>query len=134
MDMVLRAIAIQEHQYFDHGPQLDIQLKSTTTAEVREAEVIYDLEVRAYNLLRQDIFPGRPRILVLLVLPEDESQWVSQSEDDLILRRCAYWICLRGAAPTTNQKTIRIAIPRSNLFSAEAVQRLMDEASKEARP
>jgi hypothetical protein len=126
LDLLLRAVVIHDQQYWDAGPQIDLQLKSTTRAEVRDGEVIYDLDVRAYDVMRQEA--NRPRLLVVLLLPEDESLWVSQSVDELILRRCAYWISLRGAAPTSNQATVRIAIPQGNVFSADALQRLMAEA------
>jgi hypothetical protein len=130
-DLILRAVVVYDQQYWDSGPQIDIQLKSTTRAEVRDGEVLYDLEVRAYNLLRQET-GSRPRLLVLLVLPEDEAQWTSQSVEELILRRCAYWLSLRGAAPTTNQTTVRVAIPRANVFSPDALQRLLAEADGRA--
>jgi hypothetical protein len=101
-DLVLREVEVHSEQYWDSGPQLDLQLKSTTRAHVQGSEVIYDLEVRAYNLLRQEPC-NHPRILVLLVLPEDETQWLTQSVEELVLRRCAYWMSLSGAEPTTNQ-------------------------------
>jgi hypothetical protein len=125
-DMFLRAVRQSDQQYVDDGPQSDLQLKSTTRAEVRETEVAYDLEVRAYNWLRQDAVT-QARLLVLLVLPEDESQWLSQSVEDLILRRCAYWTSLRGAAPTPNQATIRINIPRTNVLSVATVRGWMGQ-------
>jgi hypothetical protein len=126
-DMLLRAVVVHDQQFWDSGPQIDIQLKSTTRAEFREAEVLYDLDVRTYNLLRQEA--NRARLLVLLVLPDDEALWLSQSVDELILRRCAFWMSLRGWAATTNQTTVRIPIPHENVFSAGALQRLMAEAN-----
>ncbi len=124
VDMFLRGIDRQGTEHLDTGPQIDLQLKSTTGAEVRPAEVIHDLEVRAYNLLRTAP-EHRPRLLVLLVLPTEEGQWVSQSVEELILRRCAYWLSLRGAEPTTNQTTVRITIPRTNVFSVESIQTML---------
>jgi hypothetical protein len=124
IDLFLRAVERHGSSYRDTGPQIDVQLKSTTRADVREAEIAYDLEVRAYELLRMNV-PGCPRLLVVLVLPDDVAQWLSQSPDELILRRCAYWLSLRGAGPTPNQTTIRLAIPPANVFSVEAVQEMM---------
>ena len=94
-DMFIRSVQTDGHRYHDDGAQLDLQLKSTIQAEIRETEVAYDLEVRAYDLLRQPRV-ARRRILVLLALPEDEGDGWCQSEDELILRHCAYWIDLRG--------------------------------------
>jgi hypothetical protein len=133
IDLYLRAVESHGPQYWDTGAQLDVQVKSTTRAALREDDVAYDLEVRAYNLLRQEKCL-RPRVLVLLVLPDDEAEWLSHSEEELSLRRCAYWTSLRGAAPTDAQTTIRITLPRANVFSAEALTRLLDEATKENPP
>jgi hypothetical protein len=121
-DLFLRTVERHDREYWDSGPQLDIQAKSTIRAEVRESEIAYDLEVRAYNLLRRT---NRPCILVLLVLPADEGLWLTQSEDELILRYCAYWMSLQGAAAKANEVSVRVTIPRTNVFSVESVNELM---------
>jgi hypothetical protein len=125
LDMFVRGIEVRDRQYRDTGPQLDVQLKSTTGAELRPAEVAYDLEVRAYNLLREPTLS--PRILVLLVLPENEDLWLGQTAEELILRGCLYWRSLRGTPATTNDKTVRVTIPRTNVFSAQAIQAMMNQ-------
>jgi hypothetical protein len=130
-DLLLRSVETHDRQLWDSGAQLDVQLKSTVRAEVRETLVAYDLDVRAYNILRQENL-NRPRILVLLVLPEEEGEWLGQTEEALILRRCAYWTSLRGAAAPAAQTTIRILIPRANVFSVESLQALMDRAREGA--
>jgi len=130
-DLLLRAVILAGQQYWDGGAQVEVQLKSTTRAAMQETSLVYDLEVRAYDLLRQ-VRVGRPRILVLVVLPEEESQWLTQSEDDLILRRCAYWMSFRGAATTASHTTVRIAVPRANVFSVESLQRMMAEEIQES--
>ena len=128
-DLLLRSVESHDGQLWDTGAQIDVQLKSTTRAKFRATEVIHDLEVRAYNILRQpDV--NRPRILVLLVLPEDEGKWLAQTEEALILRHCAYWLSLRGAEPTISRTTVRIAIPRGNLFTIEALQEMMDRVKE----
>ena len=129
IDLLLRGVEQHGSSCRDTGPQIDLQLKSTTQANFREAEVVYDLEVRAYDILRR-IIPGRPRLLLVLVLPDDVAQWLSQSAGALILRRCAYWHSLRGAGPTANQATIRLKIPRGNVFSVEAVQGMLKTLSE----
>jgi hypothetical protein len=58
----------------ESGFNLDIQAKSTTTRSLTNADVVHDLDVKTYDDLR-DVQVGCPRILVLLVLPEDENQW-----------------------------------------------------------
>jgi hypothetical protein len=133
IDMYLRTVPVLGQRYVDMGDQLDLQLKSSTRSRASETEVVHDLEVRAYEVLRAATL-GCPRILVLLVLPEDEALWVSQTVEELLLRRCAYWTSLRGAAATANQATIRISIPAANVFSADAVRALLEQVSEGIRP
>ncbi len=84
----------------------------------------YDLEAKTYNDLCE---PGDDceRILVVLLLPSAETDWLSQSLDELILRRCAFWLSLVGREPTQATSTIRIRIPVENVFSVETIRRLM---------
>ena len=42
---------------------------------------------------------AKPRILVLLLLADDEAQWTTWTEEPLVLRRCADWQSLIGRAP-----------------------------------
>src|SRR5262245_33589324 len=110
IDLALRSVEPTSEQRKDAGVQLDLQLRSTTRAAVSDTEVRYDLDVRTYEYLRRT--PPVPRILVILVQPEDEDAWLSQSPDALLLRHCAYWASLRGAAPTTASSSVRVTIPR----------------------
>jgi hypothetical protein len=124
IDMYLRSVTERAGQYIDTGDQIDLQVKSSSLASVTETEVVHDLEVRAYDVLRPSR-PRCPRLLVLLVLPDDEQHWISQSPDELIIRHCAYWHSLRGAEAATTTRKIRITIPKANVFSVETVQRMM---------
>jgi hypothetical protein len=124
IDLCLRAVRREANQYQDAGVQLDLQLRSTTRASVTDTEVRYDLDVRTYNYLRQ-ASALCPRLLVVLVLPEDEALWLSQSPEELVLRHCAYWMSLVGAEPTPATSSVRITIPRSQAFSVQAVQMWM---------
>ena len=36
-----------------------------------------------------------PRLLVVLELPADESQWMTVTREELVLRRRAYWLSLQ---------------------------------------
>ena len=131
--MYVRSVSERGGRYIDTGDQIDLQVKSSSLGVVKETEVIYDLEVRAYDVLRQSR-PRCPRLLVLLVLPDEEAAWISQSTEELIIRRCAYWYSLRGAEATTSTSKIRITIPNTNVFSVEAVQRMMKALRKGQLP
>ena len=124
VDLSLRAVEKVGKRYLDLGIALDLQLKATTRAKILPTHVVYDLEAKTYQHLRL-ADAKRPRILVLLVLPGEESKWLSQSPEELILRHCAYWMSLRGMPPSKAKKTVRIAIPKENIFAAGAVPQLL---------
>ena len=85
------------------GFKLDIQAKSTTGFVRTKHEVKYDLRRKNYDDLR-DTSVRTPRILVLLLLPANESDWLVTTEEALILRHCAYWLSLKGSPPTAEQR------------------------------
>lgn len=127
--------AIEQHgtQYRDTGLQLDLQLRSTTRAHVGDTEVTHDLDVRTYDFLRASPVMC-PRLLVVLVLPAEENQWLTQSPEELILRRCAYWLSLTGAEPTTASSSVRVAIPSGQIFSVEGVQAMINRMKQQEVP
>jgi hypothetical protein len=129
IDLTVHDIARKGRRYVESGFKLDIQAKCSSTAVVTASHVLYDMEIETYdNLCDPEV--GCPRILVLLVIPKDESAWTEQTEEHLLLRKSAYWKCLKGLGATTNSGKIRVSIPRTNLFSVDALTRLMDKIRK----
>jgi hypothetical protein len=124
-DVSLRAVDVRDGRYEDAGEVVDVQLRSTTRAIVRDDAIAYDLDVRTYEYLRRSP-ANRPRILVLLVMPEVEAEWLAQDEAELRLRRCAYWLSLREADPSGAASSVRVSIPRTNVFDAPALTQLLD--------
>jgi hypothetical protein len=96
------------------SPRLDLQVKATAAA-VAEDSFPFDLEVKNYDELRAAIHQV-PRILVVVVVPGDIQGWVTAREQEIVMRRCGYWISLRGSPPTSNISTTRVRLMRSALF------------------
>jgi hypothetical protein len=105
-------------------PRFDIQLKSTSQNILQEQSLKYRLTAKNYEELSCDD-PFVPQLLVVVLVPENIAEWLSQSEESLCLRRCGYWLSLRGQPRLTNQNTITVEIPRQNIFNVEALQRIM---------
>jgi hypothetical protein len=132
VDLLLRNVEQRGQRRLDTRAQIDFQLRSTTRANLSETIVSYDLDVQTYDFLREK---SQIRcLLVVLVLPEDESLWLSQSTDELIVRHCAYWLSLRGAEPVTATSSVRIAIPRAQVFSVQAVRAIMNRLQQGEEP
>jgi hypothetical protein len=105
------------------SPSLHLQLKATAD-KLTGDPFPFDLEVKNYDEL---ISTGLqvPRILVVVQVPKQQSKWSKCSPSQLVLRRCAYWVSLRGRSPTTNSATIRVSIPRQQILDATAIDAIM---------
>ena len=124
IDLTLRAVD-ERNGFVDAGVLLDLQLKATINADNSDPATIgYDLRVVDFDKLRRIDLPV-PRILVVLELPPAETTWVTQTEDELILRCAAFWISLRGRAAASGTKTTRIRLPRTNVLTPAAVTDLL---------
>jgi hypothetical protein len=132
VDLLLRDIEQRGQRHLDARLQLDLQLRSTTRANVSETIVFYDLDVQTYEFLRTE--SSIRCILVVLVLPEDENDWLHQSAEELTIRHCAYWISLRGAEPATAASSVRIRIPREQIFSMQAIRAIMNRLQQGEEP
>ncbi len=112
------------------SPKLDVQLK-TTAGEPGEDHLVIDLSVKNHEELRATNYQI-PRVLVVVVVPEDPAEWLDASEDQLVLRRCGYWCSLRGEPETENTTTQRVRIPRTQLFHVEPLRALMTSVAEGA--
>jgi hypothetical protein len=133
IDLSLRSVRRRGPRHADAGRQIDLQLKCSTRFVCSETAIGYDLDVKSYDDLRVG-GDNCPRILVVLLLPEEEADWLAQSEDELALRRCAYWVSLEGAEPTNATSSVRIQLPLANVFSVEAVQTLLADLKTRRQP
>lgn len=111
----------------DMRPALDVQLKATENLGDQKGESFrFPLKSGNYDKLRIDT--QTPRILVVLDLPKDESEWMTITPDCLVMKRRAFWLNLRGREETSNRSTITVQIPRDNLFHVDSLRRLMQQS------
>ena len=84
------------------APQVGLQAKCTDTDDGVGDAISYFLKLKNYDDLRDERVHV-PRILVVLCVPKDVSQWLSQTPDQMVVRRCAYWVSIRGSADAANE-------------------------------
>jgi hypothetical protein len=116
-------------RYFESGRELKVQIKSATenTVLVGEDNISYDLAALTYNDLIIRKSSRTPLILVVFVLPDEASQWVTVSDDALICKKCAYWyVPAEGSELTPNLSTKRISIGKENLITTETLGQLFE--------
>lgn len=108
-------------------PALDFQLKATINLrQAGDESLRFPLPVRNYDLLRTRT--QTPRLLVVLDLPRDEQQWLTITEDELIIRHRAYWCNLVGEEEKATRKSVTVPIPRKNRFDVTGLQDLMERS------
>ena len=111
------------------SPLLALQLKATVSLRplrATDGEVFsFRLKAENYKWLRDD--SQVPRLLVVLDMPRVESEWITITTDELVLRRCAYWLNLHGFPQvSTSQPTVHI--PKSKVFDVPGLQGLMEQS------
>lgn len=105
-------------------PRLELQVKCTSMPVLGDEFIRYVLELKNYNELRVENVQT-PRLLVVVFVPENLDSWLHQSQDELCMRHCGYWLSLRGQPATQNQTSITVYIPRQNIFNVSALKGIM---------
>ena len=106
-------------------PKLDVQMKTTSTDDGTGEVIRYQLKKKNYDdLILTNVLA--PRILVLVTLPANIEEWVSMTAKQLVLRRCGYWVSLKGEPESDNKTAVSVSIPRENLLTPRAVQMMMN--------
>jgi hypothetical protein len=135
VDAMLTAICRPEESGHLSEVSINVQLKATKGKPSDDGVFLsYFLRgVKQYDTLRADAL-AVPRILVVLFLPDDETEWLRHTAEELSLRRCAYWLSLRGAPATDNASGATVHIPKANEFTPEALTNLVNRLSRHDIP
>lgn len=104
--------------------RLEIQLKCTGKPVDMDKNVFpFDLPIKNYDDLRAKTLV--PRLLVVVLVPKDLREWAHQTEEELCLRHCGYWYSLSGMPDKENKESVRVQIPRKNMFSVDFLRDAM---------
>lgn len=103
--------------------KLEMQLKCTHAADRSRDFFPFSLSIKNYDELRADVVI--PRLLVVVCVPEECEDWTEQTEEQLCLHHCAYWLSLAGMPETNNAESVTVHIPRNQIFSVEFLREAM---------
>lgn len=114
---------------YDSGYSIDIQLKATTEKYIYPYEngFGYDLKVNNYDdlLRRKRSNSPTPLILIVFILPETKNNWLDVKENELILRKNAFWYYPENIYREVNSiSTIRINLRKENLIEEHLFTKL----------
>lgn len=111
---------------YKNSASVHIQLKATVSVpSVKNNALAYFMDdVGRYDDLRS-VHYQIPRILVVLFLPKNKEQWLQISNEQLILKRCAYWTSLLDAPVSANKSGQTIYLPQSQVFNPQELRKLL---------
>lgn len=113
---------------FGPRPQIKFQAKATSQQIVRGENIHFALPIKNYDDLRADT--RTPRILIVVLMPSDTSQWLTQTQEQLCLRYCGYWLSLEEHQEVGNTTSVTVHIPLVNMFNVEQLVDLMTKVEK----
>lgn len=109
-------------------PKLDIQLKASGGLDCTGTNITFPLKVKNYNDLRAETFA--PRILIVLCMPDQQTDWIEHSVNSLLIKKCAYWLSLKNMPETSNTTSVSLSIPITNIVSPEGLHQIMQKIEK----
>jgi uncharacterized protein DUF4365 len=115
------------------SPRFELQLKCSSRDILNEHHVSFPLKTKNYDDLRHDDYQV-PRILVVVLVPDQVAEWIDQCEESLELYHCGYWLSLRGMTESSNVNTVTVHLPRTQIFSAADVRNIMHRISNGGLP
>lgn len=114
---------------------LRIQLKCTSSqSQYTETEKIISYKLKAKNYNDLCARCTTPILLGLLVLPDDENEWVTWTEQDLIIRGRMYWAEFSGKSGTANTSTITVTINKKNIINQDTLLDILNRIAREEWP
>ena len=109
-------------------PRIEFQAKATSRDLIRGERVSFPLSIKNYDDLRADV--QTPRILIVVLMPDNETEWLAQTDEELCLRCCGYWLSLADRPPVVNSDNVTVHIPLANVFSSSQIADLMGKAER----
>lgn len=108
---------------------MDVQLKATTQQKLEHDDFVsWTLDIQHYDSLRAPA--TSPHLLVVLLLPENADDSIEHTVEHIRIRRCAYWVKMTGMEEVTGQATKTVRLPRTNVFSPEALDAILAQISR----
>lgn len=131
IEYTFRLLSGGKKNYLPTNRELKVQVKATTEKGIRrdKGKLKYDLRVKNFNDMVEHQQWQRPTYLFLVILPDDESKWLSHTQESLTLfRQCFWYIHPVGTAMTTNENTNVIEIPEDQYITEGTISDLLNSS------
>jgi hypothetical protein len=112
------------------SPRLDVQLKCTEQDVLKADGIHFELKRKNYDDLR-DPNVMIPRILVIMLVPNDPIPWLThEPEVKISLHRYAWWRSLVGVDEKKGVDSPTVTLPRAKFFNHETLKEIMDAVGR----
>ena len=111
---------------FGRRPRIEFQAKATSRRLLRADGIHFPLPVKNYDELR--IGSWIPRILIVVLMPDESETWLSQTDDELCMNSSVYWLSPSGMPERPNIASVTVVIPTANVFDRAQLDALMIRA------
>jgi len=126
---------LQKTIYISNGTRYNAQIGASlksTSIDLKEDENYYHypLKKKNYDELRM---PSTVKpYLFLLVLPIEENEWLTQSIEQLVIRKCMFWLDLKELPDSDNSSNVTVLLPKTNIVSSETLDEMLKKDAEEA--
>lgn len=112
------------------SPKIDVQLKCTERNVLKSDGVHFALKRKNFDDLRQPNVMI-PRILVVLLVPPDLTEWLAETPEHCIcLHRCAWWRSLLGEPDRSGVDKPTVVLPRDRMFTVASLRAMMQTVAE----
>ena len=121
------SIDVTVHSRTSTYASVAFQLKATSVPEWADGELFFQLKAKNFNEL--ECVRQTPALLAVMVLPSDRAEWLTVDETQIVLRRCVWWVSLRGLGQTT-QGSRQVRMPKANLLTVDTLRELVKKSEE----
>lgn len=113
-------------------PQVDVQLKATSSPDIKTDGLHFQLSRKNYDDLRT---PDRivPAILAVHELPTLEADWFTCNSRESVLRSKMWWMSLVGY-PSIDTASKTVILPKGQLLTPASLTTILKQISQGLRP
>lgn len=129
VDIVVACSGTYGEGFVMKSPRIEVQAKATEMALTEEDDCFkFPLPVKNYEDLRGMTLV--PRILVVMIVPDNADDWLEQSHEHLLMRYSAYWVSIQGQPDTENETKVTVRIPKEQIFTVPGLQAMMERVAR----
>jgi hypothetical protein len=116
------------------SPRVEVQLKATASPQfISDGSLLsHRIPRKNYDDLRLE--NALQRVLMVLVLSDDVTQWVQLSSEELVARRCMHWVNLHGQPEANHDgEKVTVHLPVVQRVTVDALSDMMIRAARKER-